>query len=150
MQTRLDTLDIEIAVERVFELVIQPQDQKYSIQFTDLKPTQPARRSEVVIEIKSNIGKPYQVSQDISMDLTNKEGKTIPSSYFSLRTERMDSKGTPKFANKEEVKRGHTVLFVSDAKGSADKFRIIYELACPQDAPAGDYSANATFSLLEM
>lgn len=150
VQTRLDNLDVEIGVNRIFELVIQPQDQRYSIVFTDLKPTQAPRQSEVAIEIKSNIGKPYHVSQDISMDLTNKEGKTIPSSYFSLRTERMDSKGSPKFANKEEVKKGHTVLFVSDALGSADKFKIIYELACPKDAPAGDYSAGATFSLLEM
>ncbi len=149
-QSRLETIDLELQIERVFELVITPQDQRYYINFPDLKPTQPPKQSVLLVEIKSNIGRPYQVSQDISMELTNKEGKSIPFSYFTMRTESLDSKGGVRLAGKQEVKKGHTILFVSDPKGSADRFRLIYELACPKEAPAGDYSANATFSLLEM
>ncbi|MCM8796202.1 MAG: hypothetical protein NC928_05930 [Candidatus Omnitrophica bacterium] len=148
--TPLGTLELEVENERIFDLVITAQDQKGMIEFRDLKPRDLPKTSEVIIEVKSNIGKQYQVSQNVLSDLTDKEGNVIPAKYFKLRMEDIDTKGTLKFLQAEEVKKGDTVLFISDNKGSGDKFKLIYELTCPKDLKAGDYSTRITYSLLEI
>ena len=150
VQTKLEDLELEVENERIFELEVRPQDQKYTIEFRDLKPTEPPKKSEVVLEVKTNIGKPYQVTQNIAADLTNQEGKLIPGRYFTMYTESLDTRGKLNFNEKQEVSKETSVLFVSDSQGSADKFKVIYELACPQEAGAGDYGTNVTYSLTEI
>lgn len=149
-QTRLDTMGLEIEIEKLFDLVITPQDEKGVLEFRNLKPKDPPKQNEVTIEIKTNIGKQYQLSQKVISDLTNKEGNVIPSDYFTLRTEDLDTKGTLKFPQQVSVQKGETVLFISDTQGAADKFKLIYELTCPADVKAGDYSTRITYSLLEI
>ena len=127
----LNTLEVEVENSRVFDLLITPQEQKTRIEFQNLQPKEPPRVSEMIIEIKSNLGKPYQVSQNLLSELT-------------------DTKGTLKTPEKQAMKKQDTVLFVSDAKGSADKFKIIYELTSPDDLIAGDYSTRITYALLEI
>jgi len=150
VQKKLDTLELEIENERIFDLVITPQDQRYSIEFQGLKPNEPAKTNEVVIEAKTNIGRQYQVSQELYSELTNKEGDRIPSKYFTLRTESIGTKGRLQIAAQQEAKKGSTLLFTSDALGSADKFKVIYQLDSPADLKAGDYSTRITYSLLEI
>lgn len=149
-QTRIETLELDIENERIFELEVKPQDQKYIIEFRDLKPSSPPKTSEVILEVKTNTGKAYQVAQNITLDLTNKEGKAIPSSYFTMRTEPLDTGGKLNFTDKQEVEKGTSVLFISDNEGSPDKFKVIYELACPLNAAAGDYDTNVAYSLAEI
>jgi len=150
VQKIIDTLELEVEVERLFDIVITPQDQRPLIEFRDLKPKAGAKKSEVDIEIKSNIGKRYQLSQNVYSELTNREGKTIPSKYFTLRTEKIDSKGNVKFPASQEIKKGDAVLFVSDEQGSPAKIKLIYELSIPDNVVAGDYSTRITYSLVEI
>lgn len=150
-QAKLETLALEIENERVFDLLITPQDQMSRIEFRDLKPKEEAKKNEVIFEIKTNIGRQYQVGQNVLSDLTDKTGKTIAPENFSLRTEAFkDTKGTVKIAQKNEVKKGETALFISDNQGSSDKFKVVYELKTPPDTIAGDYSTRITYSLLEI
>lgn len=149
-QVRLETIQFEIENERIFDLVVTPQGQSYTIEFRDLKPTSLPQRNEVTLEVKTNIGKQYQVIQDIRSDLLNAQGEAIPAKYFTLLTEPENTKGALKASVKQEVKKGSTVLFVSDTRGSADTFRVVYELACPPSSPAGNYETNVTYSLIEI
>lgn len=149
-QTRLATLELDIDNERVFELAVTPEEQKSALEFRNLKPKEPPKKNELTIEIKTNLGRRYQVSQKIYSELTNKEGKTISSEYFTLRTESLDTLGALKFPQKTSVQKSEMVLFVSDDKGSADKFKVVYELSIPQDIEAGDYSTRIIYSLLEI
>lgn len=150
LQTKIETLDLEIENERIFDLAITPADQRYAIQFSNLKPTEPSRKNEVTIEASTNIGKQYQVSQEVYAELTNKEGETIPARYFTFFTQGEDMKGKLRFTDKQEVKKGSAVLFVSDNDGSADKFKVVYELECPKDLKAGNYATRITYSLSEI
>jgi len=143
-------LDLEVENEPIFELVISPQEQKSMLEFRNLKPKEPPKQSEVIIEIKSNLGKPYQVSQNVLSELTDKEGNTIPFKYFTITLESLDTKGSLKIPGKQPVKKGDTILFVSDEKGSPDKFKIIYELSTDPQIKAGDYSTRISYSLLEI
>ena len=148
-QTKIDNLELVIDNERTFNLIATPQDQKYEIEFRDLKPLGQPKTSEVTLEVTSNTGKPYQISQEISSGLVNKEGLEIAAKYFTLRTENINAKGNLKFLEKQEVKKGNTILFVSDSSGTPAKIKAIYELTSPMETKAGDYSANVTYSLLE-
>ncbi|MDO8488538.1 MAG: hypothetical protein Q7S42_00260, partial [Candidatus Omnitrophota bacterium] len=150
VQTKIDNLELVIDNERIFNLIASPADQKYEIEFRDLKPLGQPKASEVILEVASNTGKPYQISQEISSGLVNKDGVEITAKYFTLRTENINAKGNLKFLDKQEVKKGNTILFVSDSLGTPVKIKVIYELTTPMETKAGDYSANVTYSLLEM
>lgn len=149
-QSKLETLQFEIVNERIFDLIVTPDDQRYTIEFSNVKPTEPPRITEVLVEVVSNTGKRYQVSQDVYSELTNKEGVKIPKQYFTMRTQSMDSKGALKFSTKQEVEKGNGVLYISDNHGSADKFKVVYELECPKDINAGDYSTRIAYTLSEI
>ena len=146
----IETLGLEVEIERKFDLAVKTELGTGMIEFRDLKPTQPPRTYEVSLEVNTNIAKPYQVTQNVYSELTSKEGEVMPTKYFTLRTEGLDTKGALKFPQQTEVKKGDTVLFVSDNKGNPDKFKVIYELTPPRDVKAGNYSTNITYSLSEI
>lgn len=146
----LKRIGLEINIERIFDLELTPEDPSGLISFRDLSPKDPARTNEVIIEIKSNVGKKYQVSQNVCCELSDKSGDTIPFKYFTLATQDIETKGILKFPQKTEVKKGDTIVFISDSKGSPDKFKLIYGLTCPLDIRVGDYSTRITYSLIEI
>ncbi|MFH1414312.1 MAG: hypothetical protein ABIG56_05650 [Candidatus Omnitrophota bacterium] len=149
-QRVMGTLDLEVEIERIFDIMITPEDQKGTLDFPNLHPKEPPRVNEVLIEVDSNTGRRYQVSQNVYSNLTDKEGNEIPSEYFKLQTFSIDTKGKLKAVAKEEVKKGDRALLVSDSKGSPDKFRVVYELTSPMNIKAGDYSTRITYSLSEL
>ncbi|MCX5697294.1 MAG: hypothetical protein NTU54_04930 [Candidatus Omnitrophica bacterium] len=148
--TLLKMLDLEIVVAPTFDFLVTPAEQKTEVSFQDLKPGGPAKVSEVTIEIKSNLGKQYQLNQNISSEMTNKDGDIIPFKYFTLSMQSLDTKGSLRAAQKEEIKKGDMVIFVSDLKGSPDKFKLVYELSCPDNLKGGYYGSRITYSLTEI
>jgi hypothetical protein len=145
----IDTLALEIENAPIFDLIISPEAGGL-IQFKNLRAFSPPQINEVVIQVKTNIGKPYQVSQKVLSGFTSKEGDVIPEKYFKLKEEEIDTKGILKYPAKTEAKVGDTALFVSDKEGSPDSFKVIYELSIPADLKAGDYSTGITYTLSEI
>jgi len=145
----INSLTLEVINERMFNLIVTPELGS-SLQFRDLKPQQPPRINEVGIKINTNIGKRYQVSQNVSSLFTDKAGNSIPSNFFTVRTESVDTKGILKYPEKTEVKPGGMSLFISDNSGSPDAFKIIYELSIPSDLHAGDYSTTIVYTISEI
>jgi hypothetical protein len=149
-QVNLGALDLEIKQSRIFEISVLPQDQRYSINFDNLKAGDGPRTNEVLIEVKTNTARRYQVTQDVLSELTSIEGGTIPSKYFSMRTLPVNTKGNLKVMDRSPAEKGSSLLFVSDSDGSPDSFRIIYELTSPVDLKAGNYSSRITYTLTEI
>lgn len=150
-QTKIiDTFDLDVEIERIFDLLVETESGSSVIEFRGLKPQQPAKTYEVLIEINTNIGRQYQVTQNMLSKLVSREGYALPFKYFTLRTESLDTKGVLKFPQSTEARQGDMVLFVSDMQGSPDKFRIVYELEPSLEIPAGDYSALVVYSLSEI
>jgi len=149
-QSNLGTLELEIESDPVFDIKITPVDQRYAIEFQNVKASEPPRVSEVLIEVLSNTGRQYQLNQEVLSELTNKEGDTVPTRYFTMRTESLNTKGKLRMSSFEEVQKGSTVLLISDDRGSADQFKIVYQLESPKDIKAGDYSTKITYSLTEL
>jgi hypothetical protein len=148
---RLGNYLLEVEVVNEFDLELKTESGGGVIQFKDIGPNKPARTFWIEVTVKTNLGKPYLVTQKVTSDLTNKAGKSIPSKYFTIRTETVNNtKGILKFPQNTEFKPGDTVLFVSDKKGSADTFKTVYELSAPVGVIAGDYSASVVYSLSEL
>ncbi|TAN59278.1 hypothetical protein EPN16_07620 [bacterium] len=144
-------MELDIEIERVFDLVITSSVfESGDIEFRGLRPGEPPQVNEVVVEILNNTGKRYQLNQNILSELVDKQGNKIESKYFTLRTESMQTKGILKATQKQEAGKGDTVLYISDSRGSSDKFKIIYELEGSQDIKAGDYASRISYSLLEL
>jgi hypothetical protein len=84
-------------------------------------------------------------------ELVNSRGDKISAKYFSLQTLSVNNtKGSLKVPVKVPVEKGSQILFISNSDGSADKFKIIYELICPPDLSAGSYSSRITYTLTEI
>lgn len=146
----IDTCDLEVEISRLFDLTIKTETGSGSIEFRDLKAGQPPRTFEVLLQVDTNLGRQYQVSQSVLSDLINKDGQAIPGRYFTQVTLAENTKGALKITQKTEVRKGDTVLFVSDRDGSPDSFRVVYELVFPGDVPAGDYSTSVVYTLSEL
>ncbi len=148
---RLETYLLEVEIKKEFDLELKTESGGGVILFKDLGPDKPPRNFEIEVRVKSNLGKQYQVTQNVASGLVNKEGKSIPSNLFTLKTAALgETKGVLKCPQSTEVKPGDTVLFVSDKKGTADSFKTVYELQATQGVSAGDYSASVVYSLSEL
>jgi hypothetical protein len=145
----IDTVTLIVDNPRVFELLVTPEAGGV-IRFTGVRPSQSSKGSEVVIEVKSNTGRQYQVNQRMLSDLVNTNGDTLSSKFLKIKEEGLDTKGTLKFPSVMPLTAGELILFVSDPLGSGDKFKVIYELTPSMDIKAGDYSAKIVYSILEL
>ncbi|MFH0827043.1 MAG: hypothetical protein V1923_04055 [Candidatus Omnitrophota bacterium] len=148
-QELIGKMDLEVDVARIFDLKITPE-LGGTIEFRDLKPQAAPKQSEVIFEIASNIGRPYQITQFLTTGLVNKEGNVIPKQFFTLREESLGTRGRLILSSPAEVNIGETILFVSDPAGSSDKFKVIYELKPSFDIMAGDYTTRITYSISEI
>ncbi|MFH1246004.1 MAG: hypothetical protein V1662_05910, partial [Candidatus Omnitrophota bacterium] len=143
------SLNLEVNVAAVFKLSATPESG--GISFADIVPGQIQER-EITIEIETNLGKPYQVSQKFSGLLTNQQGETISPEAFTLKTTALPGKtvkGTMKYPQNAPVKDGEMVLFISDAQGEAQTFKVIYQLSVDKHTQikSGDYSAQVVYSM---
>jgi hypothetical protein len=150
----LGSFAFEVSVEKIFDLLLKTEDSGGTISFRDLKPGQP-RTFEVDVAVRNNTGKKYMITQQILSGLVNKAGQAIPPDDFTVTTEKSgekstETKGTLKIPVKAPVQAGDQVLFISDTAGSADQFKIIYEISTPATVKAGDYSASVVYSLSEL
>ena len=151
-QGLIDTFPLEVDIPRILDIIIRPEVGG-SIEFRDLRPQQPPKVNEVIIEVKTNVDKKYQVSQNILSELTSPEGNIISEEYFTLRTERTEgstSAGILKLPEKTVAEKGETVLFISNRYGDSDSFKVIYELSIPLNIRSGNYSTRITYSLSEI
>ncbi len=155
-RTNLDIFDLEVRVERVFDLFVKPLDPTGKIMFRQDRTNpdvadESLPQKEVLLEVKSNIFRQYQVNQNVESDLTI-AGEVLPVKHLRVSTEPVHTKGDLKISAPVEVTKGTQTLFVSDAKGSADSFKVVYQLDIPRtlNVKSGEYSARITYSLVEL
>lgn len=148
-QMLLANFPLEVTIERVFDLTVTP-DQDSGIQFRDVPLDKIPRRSEMLVEVHSNLGRQYQVSQQLPVALVNAEGQTITPKYFTLRLADIGTKGSLQFIQPREVETGEMVLFLSDKEGSSDKFKIIYEFSADASVETGDYIGKIVYTISEL
>lgn len=148
-ETTLGDVSVEVEVPRRFDLIVTPK-LGGAIEFHNLKVQDGPQRSDVSIEIATNIARPYQVTQKLLSPLVDKEGHALAPKNFLLKEEGLETKGRILYPEFVEVKEGDMTLFVSDSEGASDKFRVIYELSPSEETAAGDYAARIVYQISEI
>ena len=143
-----ELIDFEIEVTPIFQLVVDfPQG---GLNFSELLPKAPPQMREAVVEVRSNLVKPYIVSQKMDAPLMNEKGNEIPSRYFMFKQELASGeKGRLKNSGFVPVPLGDNPVFFSDERGSSARFKVIYQLDPYQGLISGNYFTGMNFSLQE-
>ncbi len=142
-------VDLDITIQPVFDLSLNYPSG--GIYFDHLMPTMPEQTQGVVVTVRSNLGKPYSVIQDVSGGLSNQKGDEIKKEFFTFSTEVADSQrgkgGVDQFI---PVEKGSSPIFYSDNVGASSTFKVIYRMIPYRDMQPGDYSLPVKYSLSEI
>ncbi len=139
-------IDIECQIEAVFTLdVVAPAE---GVSFANVLPTTPPQDKEVMVTVRSNFHKPYQVLQNLQSTMTNEKGKEISNEFFNFKIEiPAGQKGQTRFGDYSSVEKGEYPIFSSDGKGSPAVFKVIYRLQGYAEMDPGNFLAQVRFSL---
>ena len=142
-------VDLEVQVEPQFniEVTLPPE----GMRFEKVLPDGPAQVKEVLVNVKTNLGKPYMVIQKMVSPMTNEKGEEIIPQHFHMKVSLEGSaKGRAAMEDFRQVEAGDSSIFYSDNQGSSAAFKAYYRLrGYPEIAP-GDYSTSIVYSLSEM
>jgi hypothetical protein len=143
-------VDLEVRISPVFEIQVKypPEGMKFS----NVIPNAPEQVREIWVEVKTNIEKPYWVSQSATGILVNEKGEEIEKEFFTMKEELVtaDNPGKVVAADFEPVQEGDTALFYSDPKGMPAQFKVIYKLLPYQKMQSGNYKVGIVYSLGEI
>jgi hypothetical protein len=139
-------IDLELQVQPAFTMDVSlPVG---GVRFTHVLPTNPPEDREVLVTVRSNLQKSYQVLQSFQTPMTNEQGKEIGKENFLIKVEIPEGqKGRTRFNEFTPVESGEYSIFFSNDQGSAAFFKVVYRLKVGSQASPGNYSAPVKFSL---
>ncbi len=118
------------------------------VSFTHVLANNPPQEKEVLVNVLSNLHKPYQVIQGLQTAMTNNQGKEFDNKYFTVEVQiPSGQKGQTDFSDFSPVQTGDYPVYSSDARGSGATFTVIYRLQGYAQMSAGDFTVPISFSL---
>ncbi len=146
--TKIFFLNIEIIIDPVFE--VQVQFPEGAPRFDNILPNSPPQIREAVVEVKTNLRKPYILIQKNLSPLANSQGVVFDHEFFDMKIEPLEGVGKNFLDDFKSVLPKEQSLFSSNAKGEPAKVRIFYRLRPYPGMEAGDYATSIVYSLGEM
>lgn len=142
-------IDLEIKIQPVFKLdVAYPQG---GVHFERILPNSPPQTKEVVVTVKTNLGRPYIISQKVLSPLTNEEGEQFDGNYFTMKQEfEDDESGKLQYPQYAPVPNGTEPMFYSDPKGTGVSFRVLYRQKPYSGMRPGSFKTSVVYSLEEI
>lgn len=145
------TVEVSATILPRLELSVIP-DTGSGIAFGVL--TQPAdgttasRSVNVALNVFSNLGRPYEVTQTLRQPLTNAEGQMMAPEQFRMTT-RQAAHGT--LAPERSLVPGvPATLYTSDARGTSDTFLADYSLTATPATPAGTFQSDILYTVTSL
>ncbi len=140
---------IEIEVAPVFNLEVKLPPG--GMDFSKMLPKSPPQIKEIMVEVETNLGKPYIVVQNVTAPLSNEKGELFSEDVFTLKGESVGAEiGKMISSEFTPVSNGETPIYFSDEKGSSAKFKIHYRMRPDQNMNPGDFATSIVYSLQEM
>lgn len=140
-------LNVDIVVEPIFELKVSfPAGEP---RFANLIANDPPQVREALVEIKTNLGKPYMVIQRIPSPLANEKGVEFKAEFFDMKVENVEGVGKNSFSAFKTVPREEETLFFSNSKGDPCTAKVFYRLKPYPAMEPGSYLMSIVFSLGE-
>ena len=148
-QTKTVTAISQAQITPVLELTVSQAGQS-ELRFGNIQPSAidsiEAGPVLIVLNVNSNTGERYQVTQMVNGTLRNVTGDEIPQEQLKFQTTALKSEGKY-VADITPVTASPQIIFESDALGSSDTIEARYTLTVPTAQAPGDYSALLTFTV---
>lgn len=138
-------LPLRFEVEPIFNLDIQIPD-GLGLQFGNLKSGQSGIEKKIILNVQSNLGAPYQVSQFVARRMSTPDGAALPESAFQFFVERTKT-GSVSSVAARPVQIGDSMVFISDASGTPETLLCTYTLDIPLAAKAGSYGTDIKYTI---
>lgn len=140
--------DYKATITPILELTISQTGQS-ELKFGDISPSSSGPTAAlpkiIVVEVKSNTGERYQVTQKLAGPLQNAAGDGIELENLKFRSRSEGGSGNPVTDLTPATDSAQTV-FVSDNAGTSEVVSIEYELTIPPTQAPGDYSSFLTYT----
>lgn len=142
------TIRSEATIKVILELAISEVGES-ELRFGDIQssssPTE-AGPLTILINVTSNTGERYQVTQLLNSPLRNAGGDQIDVANLKFKTSSSKSSGTG-VSSLTAVSASTQTIFVSDTLGSSDAISAEYTLTTPAFQAPGNYSAPLTYTV---
>ncbi len=145
-QPKSFVIPVKIDIEPLFYLDVKTQDGLGAFNFGILRPGFEQRRQKVTLQIFSNLGQPYQVSQILPRGLASEQGAVLPAESLMYATEPATT-GLVSSLAPMTVREGESQIFTSDQKGTPETLNLEYSLQAPKGARAGSYNSGIKYSI---
>lgn len=141
--------DIEMTIEPLFKLELSFDHG--GMAFDALYPGAAPQERKVWVKVRSNINRPFTVTQHVTGPMQNESQQSMDPGSFLVKTVNQD-KGPGETALKDfqEVSLDDTCLYTSDAQGSSAEFEVIYRVMPYAEMSSGNYRAEITYTLGEI
>jgi hypothetical protein len=140
------SIDLECQVQSFFvmDLGLPPE----GVKFSHVLSTDPPIDKEVMVTVRSNTRKAYQVAQSLSSLMVNDKGEEIKKEYLTFKVEiPKGQKGHTKYTDFSPMETGEYPVFSSDGEGSPVTFKVVYRLKGYAQMSGGEFSAPIRYSL---
>ncbi len=147
--TKTVVADTRAFIAPLLELSISQEGQS-ELRFGNIRPsaidTIEAGPIAVLIEVRSNTGNRYQITQTINSALVNAEGNQMSFDQLKFKTTSSKLKGST-IDSPTPVSASSQIIYTSDAEGASDTITAAYTLTVPPSQAPGDYSALLTYTV---
>jgi len=141
-------LNLEILIDPVFQIEVTfPEGEP---RFDNILPNSPPQIKETVVEVKTNLSKPYLIIQKIPAPLANEKGGTFKEQFFDMKVEAVEGSGKSSFGEFSPVPQEEKTIFQSGPKGEPCKVKVLYRLKPYPEMDAGNYLTSIVYSLGEI
>lgn len=139
------TVDSHASIATTLELKVSGA-QSSELAFGNVNPTTAtAGPVMMIIDVDSNSGAAYQVTQTLNGSLRNTAGDQISPDHIKFTSSSTSSIGTV-VSNPTEVSSSPQTVYVSDSKGTRDTIAVEYTLQVPPNQAPGSYGSSLTYT----
>ncbi len=139
---------IEVEVLPVLSLSMQPAaGGRLELTFTGLTPGHTSPPQTLLVEVKTNTRRPYEVLQELAHRLVSDEGQQLPEEAFVCQATDGPGRGQLGMAQSTRVPVGRSSLYQSDEVGAPGTFSLSCHVKISPDASAGTYRSSLLFTV---
>lgn len=138
---------VELVVSEVFTMSVKPvESAEGRLHFGPPSAGGESGEQRIVVEIRTNLSRPYQVLAGLDHPLVLETGEVLPADSLVWSIPQAEH-GTALIAAHTPVHVGYEPVYRSDASGSSDSFVVSYRLTVPADAKSGRYASTLRFTI---
>ena len=140
-------LPLELIVREVFTMTVASAGGTgEALRFRSALREGGPEEQRLVVEVRTNLGRPYQVLAGLDYPLVLNTGQQLPAEALVCAASDAQ-RGTVLAAPNKPLAIGYNPLYASDASGSPDRFTLTCGVHIPPEAREGVYEGRLRFTM---